>query len=72
MTQSNNITKIYIAYGYEDSDNAPIMNTANTLKEAKRESKKAKENWFWYEYDDIQKPNGENYLLNPRALGILD
>lgn len=55
--------KVYILYGYPDEANAPVLCTADSLDEARRDRRKMFPDAVIYEYDSV---NGE--LRNGRIV----
>ena len=59
--------KTYIAYSWDDPEEAPVHIIAESYKEAVEDAKDLQQMLFWYRYDDN---NGK--LINQTPIGILD
>jgi hypothetical protein len=73
MTNSEIGNKKYVAFGYDDTDEAPVMSVAESLKEAKKESREEQQGWVWYEYTVIGKNESGRWQTGEGiCIGVLD
>ena len=56
---------LWVQYGYPDTDNAPVLDTADTEEEAKTENSNGKAPWYRFEVSDSPKREETGLLVNP-------
>ena len=59
--------KTYVAYSWNDPEEAPVHIIAESYNEAVEDAKELQQMLFWYKYDEV-----DNELTNGVPIGILD